>query len=100
MSRNQLLCEAISENRIIDFFYDGHRRVVEPVQLGYATDNGNVILIGYQIGGYSESGALPPWRRFETYKIRNLVIKGERIAVEREKTGLTLQITESLCHSS
>lgn len=95
-----MICEAIRGNRIIEFFYDGHRRVIEPLSLGYAADNGNTIVVGYQIGGYTESKVMPPWRRFETYKIRNLVIRGECTAVEREKTGLTLRITESLCHSS
>lgn len=97
MSRNDRICEAIRKNRVVEFFYDGHRRVIVPVQLGYAADNGNIILIGYQIGGYSESSEMPPWRRFETYKIRNFVVTAEIKDIQTEKSKLNLKITESLC---
>lgn len=97
MSRNDRICEAIRENKVVEFFYDGHRRVIVPVQLGLAADNGNIILIGYQIGGYSESGEMPPWRRFETYKIRNFVVTKETRDEKIMEAGPNLKITESLC---
>lgn len=57
------ICTAIQNKLIVEFMYNGKRRIVEPHIIGRC--NGKIQVLGYQIEGQSSSGALPQWRRFE-----------------------------------
>lgn len=59
---DQEIKRAISNKSLIEFVYNGHPRVVEPHVLG--ASDGISQLLGYQIGGSSNTGGIPEWRRF------------------------------------
>lgn len=81
---NNDICEAINNKRIIEFYYDGGTRVVEPYCYGVST-KGNKVLRGYQIDGYSSSGGIPSWRLFKEDSMGGILItKKEFIAVRPE----------------
>ncbi len=65
---NQLVCQAISQRRVVSFAYDGGTRVVEPHCHGISTA-GNEVLRGFQVAGYSGSGNPIGWRLFQVSKI-------------------------------
>ena len=71
------ICDAINSRRILEFDYDGHRRVIHPAAAGPHATTGNPVLRGYQVDGTSSSGVVPDWRLFEIDKIQNLVVLGE-----------------------
>lgn len=71
-----IIGEAISKMKRIEFQYDGGQRIVEPHCLGVTTA-GNPALRGYQISGFSVSGAVPDWHMFVLSKISNLKILNE-----------------------
>jgi len=64
---------AIQGRRLIHFAYDGCSRDVEPHTLG-RLHNGNIVLSGFQVGGFSVSGHRPEWRLFTLDKISGLRI--------------------------
>ena len=63
------LSNAIHTRRLLEFNYNGKRRIVEPHINGIS--NGTQELLTYQVGGSSESGGLPGWRRFKVYLMNN-----------------------------
>ena len=80
---NQKLCEAISDRKIIAFYYDGGYRTVEPYAYG-ASGAGKEILRGYQLGGFSDSNAPEGWKLFHISRIKNLVVMEEKFSYNRE----------------
>lgn len=72
---NQLICKAISNRNVIVFYYKNEeKRIVEPYCYGVYKDTSNEVLCAYQIGGYSESKAEPPWRLYLIEKMEKLTI--------------------------
>jgi hypothetical protein len=80
------LVGAIREKRLIEFAYKGGRaRVVEPHD--YGIRGGFERLLGFQIGGQSESGASHGWKEFDVDQIRQLHVLERRFAGSRGKSG-------------
>lgn len=71
----QEIVEAIENLSIIEFYYDGELRVVEPHCYGITTA-GNEGLRAYQIAGYSSTGKLG-WKMYDLGKADNLNVKDE-----------------------
>lgn len=72
------LCKAISERRLLQFTYDGHRRIVIPAAHGLHVSTGNPVLRGYQTDGTSGSRAVPLWDMFLLSKIHGgIVLEGQ-----------------------
>ena len=71
-----LLCNAIRNRRVITFYYDGGRRVVEPYCHG-ASEAGHDLLRGFQISGYSKSGASHGWKMFRADELSGLAMTDE-----------------------
>ena len=67
---NEQICNAINSQRIIEFYYDGELRVVEPHCYGVTTA-GNDGLRAYQVDGYSSSGNFG-WKMYNMGKAENL----------------------------
>lgn len=67
---NELIKQAITNKKLIEFLYKGHPRVIEPHVLG-VNDNVTQVL-GFQVGGSSSTGRIPEWRRFDVQKIAYL----------------------------
>lgn len=74
---NRRICEAISHKQIIQFYYEGGTRIVEPHCYGVHKNTEKEVLCGFQTEGYSRSGGLPNWRFFIVDKISKLVVKNE-----------------------
>ena len=64
--------QAITNKKIIEFFYDGKQRIVEPYLIGNTT-TGKQSLRAYQIGGNSNS-KIPSWKMFTIVKISNVKV--------------------------
>lgn len=70
---NALVCRAIQERRILRVYYDGGLRSVEPHCHGCSKD-GNDLLRGYQVGGYSSSGEPVGWKMFRLDRTSGLMM--------------------------
>lgn len=67
----QMLTAAVREKRCVAIRYHDqtHIRVIEPHAI-YTAGNGEIVVDGYQIRGYSSSGRQPPfWRPYRLKKI-------------------------------
>lgn len=73
---SSIICQAIQEQRVIEFQYDGHYRKVEPYCHG-RSKKGTDSLRGYQVAGGSNSRSVPFWRLFTIAKMRNLTLTDE-----------------------
>lgn len=67
----QLICQAIQEQRHLEFYYGGYRRVVEPHCHGVTTA-GNEVLRGFQFAGSSKSGNSFQAKLFEVAKMSRI----------------------------
>lgn len=73
--------QAIQNKKLIEFTYSGHLRVIEPHVLGVKA--GVTQILGYQVGGTSNSGGIPEWRRFDLPKISGLSVSGQTFPGKR-----------------
>jgi hypothetical protein len=79
---NEVLCAAIRSRRVVTFYYDGGRRIVEPYCYG-ASGAGHELLRGYQTAGYSRSGAPQGWKMFRIAELSGLALTDEVFANTR-----------------
>lgn len=96
MISKDVICEAIERKAVLSFYYGGGQRVVEPYLLGI-NELGRLILVGYQVGGYSESGEFPPWRSFELRSVRNLEAIDKSVRPRKGVVSKDFGIRERLC---
>jgi predicted DNA-binding transcriptional regulator YafY len=68
----QIIIEAINNRKVLEFYYNNKRRVVEPYTFGTNTKN-NLMLSVYQTEGES-SRELPDWNYFTVDKILELKV--------------------------
>ena len=73
---NSLLCSAIRHRRLITFYYDGGRRIVEPYCHG-STETGHELLRGFQTAGFSRSGATHGWKMFRVDQVAGLALSDQ-----------------------
>lgn len=71
------ICSAIENREVIQFYYDGSIRIVEPFCYGI-NSKGNYVLRAYQIGGYSSSGEPIGWRLYNADKMINISSTGQK----------------------
>ncbi len=85
---NTVIMTAIKNKSILEFYYKGHIRIVEPHAYGI-TSKGNELLRAYQIDGTSDTGKVPDWRLFSVNKIENLSTTQDKFRNTRPgyKTG-------------
>ncbi len=81
-SINSLICALIKKRAIVQFYYDGGTRIVEPYCHGISSA-GNKVLRGFQIGGHSASGEPIRWKLFEVAKMSDLQETGRRFTTLR-----------------
>lgn len=65
---NSSIAEAIKQRRVLNVFYDGHDRLVEPHVYGI-NSAGHESVSCYQIGGGSRSGKPEGWKEFWISKL-------------------------------
>lgn len=78
---DKLIRTAIAQRRQIRFWYGGKERIAEPHD--YGSQNGKPRLLTYQIGGQSNSGALPAWRLVDVSGMAQLEILDRMFAGNR-----------------
>lgn len=66
------IVNAIRKQNVVEFYYDGGLRTVEPHCYGLTT-KGNEGLRAYQIDGYSSSGKMG-WKMYDLGKASNIEI--------------------------
>jgi hypothetical protein len=76
MSTKDIICEAISKKRLLQFRYDRYSRVVEPHLVGYDTAEHD-ILCAYLVRGFTQSQQEPYWRTYLTTEMKLLQILDE-----------------------
>jgi hypothetical protein len=77
------LCGAIQNRNIIEFIYDGKKRVVEPYCFGLNKSTGNKMLRAFQVGGFSSSGKSTDWKLYVVSKLQNLIVTEQIFEVNR-----------------
>jgi hypothetical protein len=79
---NPDLVHAIADKRLIEFVYRvGRTRIVEPHD--YGIRGGVESLLGFQIGGESQSGTPHGWKQFDIDQMRQLRVLERRFAGTR-----------------
>jgi hypothetical protein len=68
---NSIMCQAISKRLLLEFEYEGFRRVVAPYCHGVSTRDTDV-LRGVQVAGASRSGGLGTGKLWNTAKMVGL----------------------------
>lgn len=79
---NQKIINAIENQNVIELYYEGKLRVVEPHCYGETTA-GNQGLRAYQIDGYSSSGKMG-WKMYDLSKADDIVITEDTFEVRRD----------------
>jgi len=72
---NREIIEAIENQNVIEFTYEGETRIVEPHCYGLTT-KGNEGLRAFQTGGYSSSGSMG-WKMYDLGKADDIEISDE-----------------------
>jgi len=76
------ICQTIKERKLLNFYYDGGLRTVEPYCYGLSKKNA-AFLRAYQISGYSKSGTPSGWKLLNVSKISNISISEESFRLIR-----------------
>lgn len=95
---NPEICAAIRTRSVIQFYYDGGLRTVEPHCHG-VSKNGNELLRGYKTGGYSQSGKPVSWKLFSVRKISSLKQTEEIFPSNRQDYNPNDRAMKSICCS-
>lgn len=67
---NSVIINAIRNKNLLEFYYDGGSRIIEPHCYGITT-KGNEGLRAFQVSGYSSSGELG-WKMFDMSKAQSI----------------------------
>lgn len=79
---NSQICDASRKKHLLEFYYDGHFRKVEPHTFG-VSKRGNDLLAAYQVSGDSKVGKVPDWKQFNLDKIETLKVLDETFSSPR-----------------
>ena len=91
------ICNAIENMNLIEFYYDGFHRIVEPHTLGVNT-RGNEVLSAYQIRRGSRRNNVPDWELFKIEKIESFQVLDENFSKTRpEYTTGDSRMVEIYC---
>jgi predicted DNA-binding transcriptional regulator YafY len=78
----EIICDAIQQKRLVQFWYDGGNRTVEPHMIA-TNEAGHRALSAWFVSGHSNSGERPGWREFLLSEIRNAAALNENFAGPR-----------------
>lgn len=76
------VCRAIEKMCILNFYYDGFKREVEPHACGNDS-KGNDVMRAYQVSGGSESNEYTGWKLFEISKMNYLELTAMKFSGPR-----------------
>jgi len=73
------LCQAINTRCVIEFYYHGGYRTVEPFALGITMhgEADNESLICYQTGGYTDSNKTEGWKLYRASEMEDITVTKE-----------------------
>lgn len=79
------LCSAIGSRQVIEFYYHGGYRRVEPYCLGLIIDANadNESLLCYQTGGFSELQEAEGWKLYRASDMEEIEVSGEQFGGSR-----------------
>jgi hypothetical protein len=77
-----LVCQAVRQRKVIRFHYDGGTRDIEPHIHGTGKD-GEELLRGYQVSGFSRSGQSEGWKTFRLDEVRAMALTDRVFASPR-----------------
>lgn len=77
-----LLQNEINNKQLVNLYYDGGYRTIEPHCLGMG-NSGNYLLRAFQISGHSNSGKRRDWKLLDLKKIRNCVLLDQKFQHSR-----------------
>ena len=79
------ICSSIKSRRIIEFYYHGGYRTVEPFCLGVVLSGeaDNESLLCYQIGGFSELREVVGWKLYRASEMEDIEISREQFGGDR-----------------
>jgi len=73
---NTIIVKAITEKKLLSFYYNGGQRIIKPHCYGITTA-GNEGLRGFQVSGYSSSGKMG-WKMFDLSKASNIEVLNDQ----------------------
>jgi len=76
LTGTERVVRATLEHRVLRFIYAGHPRTVEPQLVGIH-ENGEPLLVAFQTGGTSSTGAVPGWQTFRTSELDGVEVGDE-----------------------
>ena len=81
----ETLCSAIESRRVIEFYYHGGYRTVEPFCLGLVRSGeaDNESLLCYQTGGFSELREVVGWKLYRASEMEEIELLNERFTGDR-----------------
>ncbi len=81
----ETICAAIKSRRLIEFYYHGGYRTVEPFCLGVVMlgERDNESLLCYQVGGFSELREVVEWKLYRASEIEDIAILNEQFSGDR-----------------
>ena len=79
---NREIIEAIENQNIIEFNYEGELRIVEPHCYG-VSKAGNDVIRAFQIDGYSSSNKMW-WKVYKVNKMQNIDIQKNNFSVRKD----------------
>ena len=74
---SDLIADAITSRRLVQFYYDGYPRVVIPAAYGTHATTLSQVLRGYQVRGSGKTRVPPFWSMFTIAKIERLAVLNE-----------------------
>jgi len=79
------ICSAIESRRVIEFYYHGGYRTVEPFCLGVVMSGeaDNESLLCYQLGGYSELREVVGWKLYRASEMEDIGITAGHFTGDR-----------------
>ncbi len=79
------ICGAIKSRQVIEFYYHGGYRTVEPFCLGVvlSTEADNESLICYQVGGFSELREVVGWKLYRASEMEDIEVLNEQFSGNR-----------------
>ena len=78
---DSVIVNAIRNQNLLEFYYDGGSRIVEPHCYGMTT-KGNEGLRAFQVSGYSSSGEMG-WKMFDMSKARSIKVLDDSFSNSR-----------------
>jgi len=81
----ETICAAIKSRRIIEFYYHGGYRTVEPFCLGevMSGEGDNESLLCYQVAGFSELREVVEWKLYRASEMEDIAVLNEQFSGDR-----------------